>query len=156
MNKIKSLVMPFVWVLARLFLGSIYLYAGYSKLIQPVANFRGLLREYTILPAVLVPFLAWLTPWIEVIAGLCLILGFLTRLSALGLSLLSLVFLVVLALSQWLLGTLPESCGCFGEGIQLTVAQVMWLDLFNFALGLALFFRRRHLWTLDARLSRPA
>ena len=143
----------FFWFAARLFLGIVFAYSGYSKLMQPVENFRGLLADYTILPYAVVPFIAVTFPWIELILGLSLMLGFMTRWSALGLAGMSLGFVVVLGLSRMMLGTLPETCGCFGEGgLQLTTTQVMILDTVDTFLGAGLFAIKNHPWSLDQRL----
>ena len=142
-------------MLGRLFLGGIFIASGYVKLTEPVENFSGLLAEYTILPPMLIPLLAHVVPWIEFVAGAFLVLGFLPNGSALALAFLSCNFLIVLALSKIILGTLPENCGCFGErGVHLSVTQVMFLDFFDVALGFWLFSREKHPWSLDAFLKK--
>jgi len=151
----KPTLSSLLLLITRLFIGFVFVYAGFIKAVEPAENFRGLLAEYTIIPYVLIPLVAFIMPWVELIAGLFLMLGFAARPSALVLSFLSLGFMAVLLLSKWILGFSPASCGCFGEGgIQLTVNQVLFLDLFNCLLGLKLFLTRSHLWSLDGFLSK--
>jgi len=83
-----------VWVVGRFFLGGIFFYAGFSKLIEPVENFRGIIAEYQVIPFELIGPVAYNLPWIELVAGFFLILGFLPRLSALLLGFISFSFLV--------------------------------------------------------------
>lgn len=140
---------------ARVFVGSLYAYAGLIKLTEPFENFRGLLTEYTLLPPFAIPFLAWMTPWIEVIFGTLLVLGLWRKLSAFILAGLSISFVVVLLLSRFVLGVMPEHCGCFGEaGPQLTTTQVIYLDIFNTFLCLWLFRIKRSFLSLDSFLER--
>ena len=137
-------------LLARFFVGAIYAYAGIIKLIEPLENFRGNVAEYTIIPYAMVQPIALILPWIECVFGFFLLSGYLTRLSGLILSFISLGFFSLIGLSFLLHGTLPASCGCFGQGgIHLSTSQVIFLDAFNFLLGLKLFCTARHPWSLD-------
>lgn len=147
--------LPSPWFLARLFLGFIFTSAGIMKLMDPVENLRGLLADYTVIPYGLTHLTAVALPWFEVLFGVALLVGWMPRISALALALLSLGFFVVLLISKVVLGILPETCGCFGDtGIQLTTTQVMVLDVFDFLLGLKLFMLRDHPWSLDAWLKK--
>lgn len=136
---------------SRLFLGFVFAYSGLLKFLDPIENFRGLLADYTILPYFTIPWFALIMPWLELTAGVFLIVGLAVRQSALLLSFFSISFLVVLLLSRWILGISPESCGCFGEGgLRLSTNQVLMLDVFDFLIGLHLFLRHRHPWSLDS------
>ncbi|MCI0596235.1 MAG: DoxX family protein [candidate division Zixibacteria bacterium] len=148
MIRLKS---EYIWFPARVFIGLVFFYAGFQKLIEPVENFRGVIAEYQVLSYGWVGAAAAGVPWAEVFAGAFLVLGFLPRPAALLASLLSLGFLLLLGLSYWKLGKFPDSCGCFGEGgIKLTVPQVIALDTLNFFLGLRLFFLKGHPLSLSS------
>ncbi len=144
------------WLAARLFLGLVFAYAGFSKLMEPLENFRGALAQYEVIPYRLLTPMATVLPWLELTFGIFTMLGFATRLSSLALALFSLSFLIVLGSSHVLLGSFPISCGCFGEGgIHLSVRQVFVLDLVNFFLGLKLFRHpKKPLWSLDRLLGK--
>ncbi|MBI3306875.1 MAG: DoxX family membrane protein [Candidatus Omnitrophica bacterium] len=143
-----------VWLILRIWVGLIFAYAGFSKLTEPIENFRGIIAQYEVIPYAMVPFIAAVLPWVELISGVFLILGYAVRVSALVLGFLSFGFLMVLGSSQILLGSIPMSCGCFGEnGIHLTVRQVFGLDILNTAIGFKLFSLKKHDFSLDAVLS---
>ncbi|MBI3317513.1 MAG: DoxX family membrane protein [Candidatus Omnitrophica bacterium] len=143
---------PVLLFILRLWIGLVFVYAGFSKLMEPVENFRGIIAQYEVIPYALVPFLSVVLPWIEFIFGTFMILGYATRLSALVLTALSFGFLMVLGSSQVLLGSVPVSCGCFGEGgIHLSVRQIFVLDILNTAIGIKLFSIKNHPFSLDSR-----
>lgn len=134
------------WFAARVFMGLIFAYAGYSKLIMPYENFRGALAHYEVIPYPLTAPIAYILPWCELFFGVFLILGYLPRISAAALGFFSLCFLIVLGASNVLLESGGKDCGCFGQGgpIHLTVHQVFLLDLLNLFLGIKLFSLKEH------------
>ncbi len=144
----------FGWVLLRVFMGLVFAYAGYMKLLEPIENFRGALASYEVLPYALVPLLAHTVPWVELIFGVFMIAGYAVRPTALVLSFLALCFVLIIASSSAILERGFKDCGCFGQSgpIRLTVYQVFILDILNFFLGLKLFSIKRHLFSLDAWL----
>ncbi|MFZ5803109.1 MAG: DoxX family protein [Candidatus Omnitrophota bacterium] len=140
----------FFWFFVRAMIGGIFIYSGFTKLIEPIENFRYLLNEYTVFPKALVPAITIVFPWLEVVLGVFLITGYLTRFSALVLTGFSFGFVFVLVLSRWILGIWPDSCGCFGEsGLKITVPQILMIDTINVLLGFQLFRMREHWLTLD-------
>ena len=149
---------PGIWLLARVFTGLVYFYAGASKLLDPIENFRGAVAQYDVVPYVLVPAIAVVLPWLEFLFGAFLILGYAVRVSAFVLGGLSLGFLLVLGSSNVLLDAGGADCGCFGERalIHLTVHQVFLLDLLNFFITLKLFRMGRHLFSFDGWLQKPS
>ncbi len=100
-------------LLLRILLGVIFIYAGCIKLIDPGA-FAQAVYNYKILPLLMVNPVAVILPWIEVICGVFLVTGFLTRGSALIIDCLLLIF--VFALGFNLYRGLDISCGCFTLG----------------------------------------
>jgi uncharacterized membrane protein YphA (DoxX/SURF4 family) len=96
--------------LCRLVLGAIFIYASLDKIAHPAA-FAGIIANYAIVPDFLVTLPALALPWLELIAGLCLVAGAWTRSSALWLSLLLLLFILALGVNA--LRGINMSCGCF-------------------------------------------
>jgi uncharacterized membrane protein YphA (DoxX/SURF4 family) len=145
-----------LWLSARIFIGIIFTYSGYSKLVEPIENFRGIISQYEVIPYGMVPLISLIAPWLEFIFGAFMLLGYAVRLSAFVLGSLSLGFVIILSSSHALLGSTPMSCGCFGEGglIHLTVRQVFILDVLDIAIAFNLFSMRHHLWSLDAWLTK--
>jgi uncharacterized membrane protein YphA (DoxX/SURF4 family) len=105
-------VLSSAWLqaLCRLALGGIFIYASLDKIAHPAA-FAGIIANYAILPDFLVTLPALALPWLELIAGLCLVAGAWTRSSALWLSLLLLLFILALGVNA--LRGMNMSCGCF-------------------------------------------
>jgi uncharacterized membrane protein YphA (DoxX/SURF4 family) len=99
--------------LARLVTGGVWLVAGLLKLPDPAASVRAV-RAYDLLPESSVPTVGHLLPLVEVVVGVCLVAGLLTRASAVVSSLLQVAFIVGIA-SAWARG-LEIDCGCFGGG----------------------------------------
>lgn len=104
---------PRLSVLFRLFVGVAFVWAGVLKIGDPAAFQEGLVN-YRMLPAALIAPIAVTLPPIEVVAGLCLILGFLSRGSALVATGLLAVFTV--AIVQAIARGINIECGCFGTG----------------------------------------
>ncbi len=132
--------------LCRLFLGLIFAYSGFTKLMEPVENFQGGMASYEIIPYVFIPFLARVIPWIEFLFGAFLILGYLPRISAVVLAGMSLSFVLLIVITRLMTGALPADCGCFGEGslIHLKPFQVLTLDVGNTFFGICLALRKTH------------
>lgn len=100
-------------VVFRLLLGAIFVWAGLTK-VQTPGFFAQTVGAYKILPHALVNPFAIVVPWIEMTAGLFLILGLWTRSSALVTLFLLLSFGVALGVNVYRGADL--SCGCFGLG----------------------------------------
>jgi len=98
---------------ARVVVGGVWIVAGALKLPDPAASVRAV-RAYDLLPESIVPTLGHLLPVLEVVVGLCLVLGLLTRLSGVVSALLFVAFIIGIA-SVWSRGIRIE-CGCFGGG----------------------------------------
>ena len=98
----------------RIILGALFLWAGLSKMPQP-ENFARTIDAFHLLPQILILPAAIVIPWVEFLAGLGLLSGFKTRLSAcICLGLLCL-FAIALGINIFR-GINDISCGCFGSG----------------------------------------
>ena len=101
---------PYLSLLFRLFLGCLFLYAGFIKIADP-PGFAQALFNYHILPGWMINPLAICLPWVEVLAGAGLLIGIMIPGGALVVSGLLAVFAVVLGIS--LMRGLNVACGCF-------------------------------------------
>ncbi len=137
-------------LVARLALAAIYLYAGWDKALHP-AEFASQVAAYRLVPANLVTLVAVWLPWLELLAGFCLALGFLAESSALVLGLLSLGFGAGTASA--LVRGLAIDCGCFSTSAS---GPVSWghvaLDLGLVALAALVLWRGPGPLALDRRL----
>ncbi len=97
-------------VRAQLALGLLFVVAALPKLADP-PGFAHMIYNYRILPGSLVNLFALVLPWVELLAGVALLLGLWTRASASLIAALLVVFLV--ALSVNLLRGNAIDCGCF-------------------------------------------
>jgi uncharacterized membrane protein YphA (DoxX/SURF4 family) len=94
-------------VLARWFLGCVYIFMGLSKALHPV-DFLKLVRQYELARSyLLLNTLAAALPWFEIVCGLLLVLGVAVR----GTALISILMLV------------PFSWAVIDRAIKLHVAQ---------------------------------
>lgn len=108
-----QLAMQWVGVPARLVVGGVWLVAGLLKLPDPAESVRAV-RNYRLLPEALVPLVGHALPVLEVLVGVCLLLGLLVRANAVLSGVLLLAFIAGIA-SAWGRG-LSIECGCFGGG----------------------------------------
>jgi uncharacterized membrane protein YphA (DoxX/SURF4 family) len=128
--------------LCRLALGGIFVYASLDKIAHP-GEFARIIANYAILPDFLVTLAALALPWVELVAGLCLVAGLWPRSAALLLSLLLLLFTAALGVNA--LRGVSMSCGCFSTSAADTEkAYVLVIrDLLILVPGLVIVFFRR-------------
>ena len=100
-------------MLARLVVGGVWLVAGVLKLPDAAGSVRAV-RAYQLLPEAVVPAVGHALPVVEIVVGLGLVLGVLTRAMAVVSALLFVAFVIGIA-SAWARG-LRIDCGCFGGG----------------------------------------
>lgn len=98
---------------ARLVTGGVWLVAGAIKLPDPYESISAV-RAYQLLPEAVVPLVGHVLPIVEVVIGVTLIAGVLTRLSGAVSAVLFAAFIVGIA-SVWARG-IEIDCGCFGGG----------------------------------------
>jgi putative oxidoreductase len=133
----KVVKSPYLSLILRLYIGSIFIYAGMSKVHYP-GEFAENLAAYQMLPYWAVNFVAVILPWVEIICGLFLIIGLKSRVSASIIGVLLIVFTFGIFIN--LLKGTPISCGCFDS----IGAEISWKDVFRdlgwFILTLQIFF----------------
>ncbi len=124
-----SLVMVFRFILAAIFLTS-----ACGKLVNIERYSVDAVYNFGILPFVLARPFGLAMPVIELLCGLGLLFGVLTRLSAFGIALMSLAFFIAkgIVLSQ---GRSIE-CGCFGAVIDTLASVTIFMDMPMMALAL--------------------
>lgn len=145
-----------VGLLARLVTGVVWLVAGALKLPDLASSVRAV-RAYDLLPEALVPAVGTALPIVEVLLGLLLIGGVLTRFAALVSALLFVAFIIGIS-AAWARG-LSIDCGCFGGGgyDQDATAKYPWeiaRDVGLLALSGWLVVRPASRFSLDSRIMR--
>lgn len=126
---------PWIGLFARLGLGGVLLYAGYLKAFSPDKSMMAV-RAYELLPIWLANIFGIVLPWLEIGAGVLLIIGIAVRYVAIFGSTLMIAF--VIAISQaWARG-LSIDCGCFGDGGAIDPSQTKYLETILRDIGFAL------------------
>lgn len=120
----------------RLVLGFVFIFAAIFKVVD-AQGFSQSIYNYKLMPDLTINALSIVIPWIELVAGLLLILGISVKENSLILSSLLLIFIIAISIS--LARGLNIECGCFGT---VSGAKVGLLKIFEnvglFIVGLIL------------------
>ena len=140
---------------ARWILGVTFVYASYNKILAP-AVFAKIIYGYDLFPALFINLIAIIVPFLELVAGFALIIGFYPRSAALIVNAMLLVFITALSIN--LIRGHEFDCGCFSinsSGQGTFTGPLIFRDFVLLALGLYIFFYRnaRKLCILNFRLS---
>ncbi|MCW2759353.1 MAG: DoxX family rane protein [Nocardioidaceae bacterium] len=141
-------------VIARLVVGAVLVWAGWLKLPHPESSITAV-RAYQILSPSVAETVGRLLPILEVVVGLCLIVGLVTRVAGVLAALLMLAFVIGIS-SVWARG-ISIDCGCFGGGgvDPDAASKYPWeiaRDVGLMALALWLVWRPRTPFSVDALL----
>jgi len=133
--------MRFHLLISRLFLGGIFVYASFDKILHPF-EFAEVVYNYQLLPDVLVNLVSLFLPWLELLVGLSLILGVWLPGAVLICNLLLMVFFSTLVFN--IARGLDIDCGCFTVSVGTSSGgHMLWYlfrDGFFLFVGLFLFF----------------
>ncbi|MEW5902214.1 MAG: MauE/DoxX family redox-associated membrane protein [Acidobacteriota bacterium] len=135
MTKKKWLLLGF-----RLVVGAVFVWAGILKIAGPL-DFAQNIENYRFFPRGLVFPIALILPWIEVVSGAFLIVGFFKRSAALLLALLLAGFIGLVGLA--LLRGIDTSCGCFGSFSRKADLNLILADVGLLYFALSVFFAGR-------------
>lgn len=146
---------PWVTTLARLVVAGVLIVAGWLKIGTPALSVQAV-EAYELLPESVARIVGYGLPIVEIVVGVLLVVGLLTRTAGVISALLMLAFVIGIA-SAWARG-LRIDCGCFGGGGQLAEGQdpgYLWkilqdLGLFLLAAWVAWFAPGR--FALDSAL----
>ena len=101
---------PWLTVRVQIALGAIFFAAALPKIADP-PSFAHMIYNYRILPAGLINISALVMPWVELVAGLCLMLGVWVRPARWLVTLMLVVFMVAIAFNLYRGNAID--CGCF-------------------------------------------
>ncbi len=134
--------MKIVFLVLRIALGLLFIYAGWAKSMAS-DQFLFALIPFTFLPIEFLPWIARALPVAEILAGLLLLAGF-RKVGGGAVLLLCLVFISVL--SWALLNDIIVACSCFGQDETPSAAKMLMAigrDVVLALVALAVTFERR-------------
>jgi uncharacterized membrane protein YphA (DoxX/SURF4 family) len=125
----ERLASPWLTVRVQIALGVFFVAAALPKVVDP-PGFAHMIYNYRIVPGAFVNLMALVMPWLELLAGLALILGIWTRTSAAAIGALLGVFIV--AISFNLARGNAIDCGCFdvasaGKSVAERITDMWWV-----------------------------
>lgn len=121
----------------RLAVGGLFIYAGLVKIIEPL-DFAQNIMGYRLVGRTLAFAAALYLPWLELMAGVFLVAGFMKRASAVVISVL-LVFFLALTVVTMARG-IDVECGCFGALSRKADYRLLVEDGLLLLLSLAVLF----------------
>jgi len=131
-----------VVLIARLILGGVFIYASLDKIAHP-AEFAKAIGNYHVVPFGLENLMALALPWLELIAGICLIAGIMVDGATIMVILMNIVF--IFAISQALARGISIECGCFSvttEGGDNIGIQTILRDIGYLVLAAVIWYRQ--------------
>lgn len=131
----------------RLALGGVFIYASIYKILDP-ALFAKSIWYYKIVPGQFINISALILPWLELLAGLALIIGAYYRGAVLWGNILLVIFIAALASAVY--RGLSIDCGCFkaaAAGNESAMQTIYW-NIGYLVMGLQLLVSRSRRWML--------
>ena len=127
----KGLTHPVLGLFLRVYVGGVFIYASMYKINYP-AEFAETIASYQLIPYLAINLTALILPWIELVAGVMLVLGIRTKSAAAVIGFLLLVF--SLAIMVTMVRGIPIGCGCFTSvdeplGWRTLVRDLIWLAM---------------------------
>jgi uncharacterized membrane protein YphA (DoxX/SURF4 family) len=132
----KKNISRLLYLIARMILGVVFIYASYDKLFHPKA-FADIIYHYQILPDRLINITAIFLPWLELLIGIFLMIGLWMSGTVIWCNFLLVVYIG--ALSFNLARGLDIDCGCFTTtgGRSIGIETILW-DVVFLALSIYL------------------
>jgi uncharacterized membrane protein YphA (DoxX/SURF4 family) len=138
---------PWLELAARWFLALTFLYASYSKILNP-GQFAKIIYGYGLFPGCIINLMAIIIPWLEFVAALSLMTGIYPRSGALLINVMLVLYMIVLSIN--LIRGYQFDCGCFSP--KSHNSSTPWLlirDVFYLILGIFILrFKNSRKWCL--------
>jgi uncharacterized membrane protein YphA (DoxX/SURF4 family) len=149
----ERLAHPWLTVRVQIALGAIFVVAAIPKLTDP-PSFAHMIYNYKLVPSPLVNITALVMPWVEILAGLALILGVWTRPARTIVALMLITFIIAISIN--LLRDNAIDCGCFDvSAANLTHEERirdMWMVILR---DVGMLFLVAQLWWADRKRTEP-
>jgi uncharacterized membrane protein YphA (DoxX/SURF4 family) len=132
-------------VALRVVLAAIFIYASWDKILRP-KDFAAVVRDYRILPDILVNIPAIILPWLELMLGVLLLIGRLREGTLLLVNALLITFWITLVVNYF--RGIDVGCGCFSTTREAS-SPMLW---YIFRDGLFVILALGAAWVHRARL----
>jgi uncharacterized membrane protein YphA (DoxX/SURF4 family) len=99
-----------LFVVLRFMLAVVFIYASIDKILHP-ADFAAIVKDYKVLPDILINLTAIILPWLELVLGVLLVLGRWQEGTLLLVNLLLIAFWATLVFNYF--RGVDVGCGCF-------------------------------------------
>jgi uncharacterized membrane protein YphA (DoxX/SURF4 family) len=136
---------------SRLIIGGLFIYASVDKALHPL-GFAQVIHNYRLFPPSLINIAAILLPWVEVLAGVLIIIGYKVRGSNLILGGLLVIYIMMLSITAY--RGININCGCFSTSA--TVKSNLIADILRdvvfliFSLHIMAYYKSSHRHRLAA------
>jgi len=120
----------YLTILFRFAVGIIFIYAAFYKIIEPATFAKGI-WFYHLVPGNLINLMAVFLPWVELVCGIALIVGFQYRGAVRLVNLMMIMFMIALASAVY--RGISIDCGCF-KAAQATDSSAMNSLLWDFGI----------------------
>ena len=106
----RIVMSKYVAFVLRIYVGCFFIYASTSKIPYP-AQFAEATANYRLVPYWLLNLGAVILPWVEFVCGLFLVIGFLSRASAILIGFMLILFNIMVLINMY--WGAPITCGCY-------------------------------------------
>lgn len=120
----KKVIIEYLIAITRIYLALVFILSGLDK-ISNLSAFATSIENYDLLPIQIINLIAIVIPWIEVITGALLLLGFYIKENSIIIGVLLSVF--TLAVLSAVLRNLDIDCGCQGtfDGQKVGILKII-------------------------------
>jgi uncharacterized membrane protein YphA (DoxX/SURF4 family) len=149
----QYLTHPWLTIRVQIALGAIFVVAALPKIADP-PSFAHMIYNYRILPGGLINISALIMPWVEILAGLALILGVWTRGARWIIALMLVTFIIAIGIN--LARGNAIDCGCFDTSAAGKTPQEQIRDMWMVVLrDLGMLLMVAQLWWAERLSSAP-
>jgi uncharacterized membrane protein YphA (DoxX/SURF4 family) len=148
-----ALIKPTIILILRVTLGVIFVIAAYGKLLHPDVLVSTVIN-FNILPIGLAKIFAYILPWIEIIAGIMLIVGFGIRGASFSLGWLLVSFIIAIWVN--IHRGVSMECGCFDIfGMNEKIGSaILFRDIMFLIVAILLVFTKDFMLSIDNYMER--